>query len=107
MRFSENADRMDVRYVAALARIELGDEEAALLEGQLNDILAFVGELKELDLGGDGDLAEEILARDVDGGTGPMAWREDVPEDGLPTEEARALAPSLRHGQFVVPKIIE
>ena len=51
--------------------------------------------------------AEEILARDVDGGTGPMAWREDVPEDGLPTEEARALAPSLRHGQFVVPKIIE
>ncbi|MBQ9343956.1 MAG: Asp-tRNA(Asn)/Glu-tRNA(Gln) amidotransferase subunit GatC [Kiritimatiellae bacterium] len=107
MKFSENADRMDVRYVAALARIELGEAEAATLQGQLDDILEFVGELKQLDLDAGGDLAAEILARDVDGGTGPMAWRDDTPADGLPVEEARALAPNLRHGQFVVPKIIE
>ena len=107
MKFSENADKMDVRYVAALARIALSDEEASTLQGQLDDILAFVGELKEVDLGAEGDLADEVLARDVDGGTGPMAWREDVPVDGLPTDVARSLAPNLRHGQFVVPKIIE
>ncbi len=107
MKFSENADTMDVRYVAALARIELGDDEAATLQAQLNDILAFVGELKGLDIAEGGDLAGEILSRDIDGGAGPMAWRDDTPVDGLDPDAARALAPSLRHDQFVVPKIIE
>ena len=68
MKFSENADRMDVRYVAGLARMALSDAEAAQLQGQLDDILAFVGELKSLDVSavardGRGDGSPERVAR--------------------------------------------
>ncbi len=99
MKFSENADRMDVRYVAGLARMALTDVEAAELQGQLDDILAFVGELKALDV-------EGVEARDV-AGEAQNAMREDEPQAGLPREAALANAPLARHGQIAVPKVIE
>ena len=99
MKFSENADRMDVRYVAGLARMALSDDEASQLQGQLDDILAFVGELKALDVSG-------VSATDV-ATEARNAWREDEPAAGLEREAALANAPLARHGQFVVPKVIE
>lgn len=99
MKFSENADRMDVRYVAGLARMALTEEEASKLQGQLDDILAFVGELKALDVAG-------VAATD-DASGNRNAWREDEPVPGLTIDEALANAPLERHGQFVVPKVIE
>ena len=99
MKFSENADRMDVRYVAGLARIALSDDEAAKLHGQLDDILAFVGELKALDVSG--------VAPTDDASGIQNSWREDEPVEGLSREAALANAPLARHGQFVVPKVIE
>ena len=59
--FSEKADRMDVRYVAALARIPLTDGEAAELQSQLDGILAYVGELKSLDVDG---VVQKLLTTD-------------------------------------------
>ena len=99
MKFSENADRMDVRYVAGLARIALSDEEAAQLQGQLDDILAFVGELKALDV-------EGVEATDV-AGEAQNAMREDEPRAGLSRETVLANAPLARHGHIAVPKVIE
>lgn len=99
MKFRESADRIDVRYVAGLARMALTEEEAEKLQGQLDDILAFVGELKELDVSG-------VAATDVAGETA-NAWREDEPREGLSREEALANAPQARHGQFAVPKVVE
>jgi aspartyl-tRNA(Asn)/glutamyl-tRNA(Gln) amidotransferase subunit C len=99
MKFSENADRMDVRYVAGLARMALSDGEAAQLQGQLDDILAFVGELKSLDVSGVSPTADASGVRN--------SWREDAPEAGLAREAALANAPLARHGQFVVPKVVE
>ena len=99
MKFSENADRMDVRYVAGLARMALSDAEAAQLQGQLDDILAFIGELKQLDVSG-------VEATDV-ATEARNAWREDVPEAGLERDVALANAPLARHEQFAVPKVIE
>ncbi len=99
MRFSESADRMDVRYVAGLARMALSDEEASKLQGQLDDILAFVGQLKELDV-------SSVAATDV-ATEARNAWREDEPAEGLSREAALGNAPLARHGQFVVPKVIE
>jgi aspartyl-tRNA(Asn)/glutamyl-tRNA(Gln) amidotransferase subunit C len=99
MQFSENSERMDVRYVAALARIALEEGEAQRLEGQMSDILKFVGELKELDVEG------------VEGTEGASeeatSWHEDVEREGLEHVVAMGLAPEERHGQFAVPKIIE
>ena len=99
MKFSEKADRMDVRYVAGLARMALSDEETAELQGQLDDILAFVGELKALDVSG-------VEATDV-ATEARNAWRDDEAMEGLSTAEALGNAPLARHGQFVVPKVIE
>ena len=99
MRFSESADRMDVRYVAGLARMALSEEEASKLQGQLDDILAFVGQLKELDV-------SSVAATDV-ATEAWNAWREDEPAEGLSREAALGNAPVARHGQFVVPKVIE
>jgi aspartyl-tRNA(Asn)/glutamyl-tRNA(Gln) amidotransferase subunit C len=42
--------REDVLHVAALARLELGEDEIGRLTEQLNDILAAVGKVSELDL---------------------------------------------------------
>ena len=72
MKFSENADRMDVRYVAGLARMALSDEEASKLQGQLDDILAFVGELKVLDVSGvePADDASDIRLGVIERGSG-------------------------------------
>jgi len=99
MQFTENSDRMDVRYVAALARIALEEGEAETLEGQMADILRFVGELKEVDVEG---------VEGTEGATGEAtAWHEDVPAEGLAHETAMALAVEERHGQFAVPKILE
>ena len=44
--------RDDVLHVAALARLELTEDEISRLEVQLNDILAAVGKVSELDLEG-------------------------------------------------------
>ena len=99
MKFSENADRMDARYVAGLARMALSDAEAAQLQGQLDDILVFIGELKQLDVSG-------VEATDV-ATEARNAWREDVPEAGLERDVALANAPLARHEQFAVPKVIE
>lgn len=99
MQFSKNTDTMDVRYVAALARMPLSDGETAALQAQLNDILAYIGELKALDVDG----VEET----IDASGNRNAWREDVPQPGLTQAEALANAPAARDGQFVVPKILE
>ena len=99
MKFSENADRMDVRYVAGLARMALSDAEANRIQGQLDDILAFVGELKQLDV--DGVAATDVATE------AENAWREDEPAPGLAREVALGNAPLARHNQFVVPKVIE
>ena len=99
MKFSENADRMDVRYVAGLARMALSDEETAKLQGQLDDILAFVGQLKELDVGA-------VAATDV-ATEARNAWREDEPAAGLERDVVLKNAPLARHNQFAVPKVVE
>ena len=72
MNFSETADRMDVRYVAALARISLGDTEAEELQSQLDGILAYVGELKKLDV-------EGVPAFDDASGVRGAAWLPRLP----------------------------
>ncbi len=99
MQYSENADRMDVRYVAGLARMVLSDEEATQLQLQLDDILAFVGELKSLDVSG--------VEATNSAGVSSIMWREDVPSEGLSREAALSNAPLARNEQFVVPKVIE
>ena len=43
---------VDVRYIADLARLELTDAEVARFESELDDILDYVDQLRELDVEG-------------------------------------------------------
>ncbi len=90
---------VDVAYVARLARLSLTPEETAQFQRQLEDILAYVGQLAALDVEGVEPTAHAVPARNV--------FREDVARPGLPPEEALANAPSARQGLFIVPKIVE
>jgi aspartyl-tRNA(Asn)/glutamyl-tRNA(Gln) amidotransferase subunit C len=91
--------KIDVAYVAELARIELTDEEKAVFQKQLDGIVGYV---------------EKISAVPVDG-VEPMmhgrrqvnAFREDVVGPSLPAEEALGNAPRRVGDEFLLPKIVE
>jgi aspartyl-tRNA(Asn)/glutamyl-tRNA(Gln) amidotransferase subunit C len=87
--------RANVLHVAALARLDLTDEEIARLEVQLNDILAAVGKVSELDLS------------DVPPTSHPLsvvnAFRPDEPRPSLPLEDVFANAPARDGDHFRVP----
>ena len=87
--------REQLLHVAHLARLELRDEEVARLEAQLNDILAAVSKVAELDLD---DVPATSHPLDV-----VNVWGEDEPRPCLPVEEALANAPARDGDFFSVP----
>ncbi len=97
--YTQAADKIDVRYVAHLARLHLSDAEAVRFQGQLEQILQYVKELQELDVSGVEPTAHAVPVQNV--------FRADEPRPGLDHAQAMANAPLARNDQFVVPKIIE
>ncbi len=87
--------RADVLHVAKLASLELTEDEISRLEGELNDILAAVGKVSELDLS------------DVPPTSHPLAvvnvLRPDEPRPSLPLEDVFANAPERDGDYFRVP----
>lgn len=47
-----SVDNATVRRIARLARIAVADDEVEHLKGELNDMLAFVEQLAEVDIAG-------------------------------------------------------
>ena len=90
--------REEVLHVAELARLSLSPEEIELFTGQLNEILAYVEKLQELDTSGVAPLAHVIPLGNV--------FREDQVQECLPREEALKNAPARENGNFLVPRII-
>jgi aspartyl-tRNA(Asn)/glutamyl-tRNA(Gln) amidotransferase subunit C len=88
-------EREQILHVAHLARLELREDELERLGGQLNDILAAVSKVSELDL------------EDVPPTSHPLdlanVWAEDEPRPSLPTDEALANAPARDGDYFRVP----
>ena len=88
-------EREQLRHVAHLARLELSDEELERLGSQLNDIIAAVSKVSELDL------------TDVPATSHPLdvvnVWAADVPRPCLTVEEALANAPERDGNYFKVP----
>ncbi|HUZ97932.1 MAG TPA: Asp-tRNA(Asn)/Glu-tRNA(Gln) amidotransferase subunit GatC [Gaiellaceae bacterium] len=82
-------------HVAHLARLELRDDELARLEGQLNDILAAVSKVAELDLS---DVPPTSHPLDI-----VNVWGEDEPRHCLSVEDALANAPERDGDFFRVP----
>ena len=90
--------REEVLHVANLARLSLAPEEIELFTRQLNDILAYVEKLQELDTAGVEPLAHVIPVFNV--------FREDAVRESLNRDAALDNAPAREEGAFVVPRII-
>ena len=88
-------EREQLLHVAHLARLELGDDELERLGAQLNDIIAAVSKVSELDLS---DVPATSHPLDV-----VNVWADDEPRPCLPVEEALANAPDPDGDFFRVP----
>ena len=87
--------REQLLHVAHLARLELREDELARLEVQLNDILAAVSKVAELDLV---DVQPTSHPLDV-----VNVWEADEPRPCLSAEDALANAPDRDGDFFRVP----
>lgn len=100
MQTAHDAAKIDVRYVADLARLALTPEEVAKYDAQLGDILHYVEQLKEVDVTGIEPTAHAAKLVNV--------LRDDRPGESLPREPVLANAPAVLDAQFVkVPAVIE
>jgi len=92
-------EKIDVAYVAHLARISLAPGEQELFQSQLEHILEHVNKLNELDVAGVEPMAHAIPVKNC--------FRDDVVRPSLDHDAAMRNAPEERHGQFFVPRILE
>lgn len=101
--------REDVLRVAQLAHLELAPDEVETYRGQLDEILAYIGKLQELDLSGVEPMTQ-MLPRAPDGATPEGAeteLRDDVVVPCNAAEAVLAEAPDAARPFFRVPKVIE
>ena len=92
-------DADTVRHVAHLARIAVADEDVEPLRGELNAILAFVEQLREVDVGGVEPMTSVTPTA--------MKMRNDEVTDGGIAEDIMANAPAREDHFFLVPKVVE
>lgn len=92
-------NRIDVGYVAELARLELTDEEKSVFQAQLESIVTYVEKIKSADVEG---VAPMMHGREL-----VNAFREDVVKPSLPTETALGNAPKRVNDEFLLPKVVE
>jgi len=93
---------MDIRKIAKLAHLEITDEEVAVYEPQMENIVAYVEQLNELDT----ESIEPAIGGLTPEGEQTKATREDVPHESLGQKLALDQAPSAVEGHFQVPKVL-
>lgn len=89
----------DVEYVAMLAKLSFTDAEKERLMKQLNEILAFMAKLNELDTTNIEPLA--YVSEKVN------VLRDDEVKPSLPQEEVLQNAPGRTEKYFKVPRVID
>ncbi len=95
---SQPAD-FNIDHLANLARLALTAEEKARFSAQIGDVLAYIAQLKEVDVSGVEPTAHAFPVFNV--------WADDVPQPGLPVDAALRNAPAQRDHMIVVPKVVE
>jgi aspartyl-tRNA(Asn)/glutamyl-tRNA(Gln) amidotransferase subunit C len=94
-----SVDTATVRRIAHLSRIAVQEEEIAHLQLELNAILAFVEELRGVDVQGVEPMTSVMPMQ--------LKKREDEVTDGFIADEIVANAPRREDHFFVVPKVVE
>ena len=93
-----SAPTIDVRYVANLARLDLGEEEIRTFQAQLGTILEYIEKLGELDVEGIEPTAYPSPVFD--------RLDADEPRPGLEAAALLGNAPDQASGQVRVPKVV-
>jgi len=88
---------IDVRALAALARMDVSDEELAKLEKELPAILTFVETIQSVEVG---EMQRAPSLRNV------MREDENPHESGIYTEKLLAQAPAEKGGRIVVKQVV-
>ena len=88
--------KIDVAYVAELARLELTDGEKAVFQPQLESIVKYVEKISLV------DVEPMMHGREL-----VNAFREDTVRPGMSSEAALANAPKRIGDEFLLPKIVE
>ena len=91
--------KIDVAYVAELARLELTDDEKALFQAQLENIVKYVEKISSVNVDG--------IEPMMHGRALVNAFREDVVRPSMSSEAALSNAPKRVGDEFLLPKIVE
>jgi aspartyl-tRNA(Asn)/glutamyl-tRNA(Gln) amidotransferase subunit C len=89
----------DVEHVAALARLELSEQEKEQFTEQLNAILKYAEQLEKLDTEGVEPTSHAMPLVNV--------MRKDESRPSYPIEKVLKNAPDEEDGQFKVPAVLE
>ena len=92
-------DIEQVRQVAKLSRLDLGEDEIAQFSGQLSAILEYIEKLNQIDTSKVEPLAHCLPVHNV--------FREDITKPSLGTKKILANAPETDGHFFLVPKILD
>lgn len=89
----------DVKRIARLARIEIDDAEVQATQGQLNSIFDLIATMQAVDTRGVSPMAhaQEVYQR----------LRDDVVTETDRHAAFQAVAPAVKNGLYLVPKVIE
>ncbi len=91
--------REEVLHIAALARLEISEDEVERYRQQLSDILDYAARLQALDTSHIPPTASVLPARQV--------LRPDEPVPGLPRQTLLGGAPQTEDDQFRVPPVLD
>jgi len=94
-----DSGKIDVGYVAELARLELSAEEKAVFQGQLEGIVKYVEKISSVNVDG---VPPTMHGREI-----VNAFREDEVRASMDRELALANAPRRTDNEFYLPKIVE
>lgn len=89
----------DVHRIASLAHIDISDEQAVQMQGELNDIFKMIERIQAVDTTG-----VEPMMHPHDG---VQRLREDSVVFGDDRDENMKNAPEKNDGMFLVPQVIE
>ena len=95
---SHNAEKIDVAYVANLARVQLTADELHDFQMQLTQIMDYVKDLNQVDVSAVEPMAHAVRI--------PNVLRKDTERRGLDRPVILANAPVHDNEQFLVPKIL-
>jgi aspartyl-tRNA(Asn)/glutamyl-tRNA(Gln) amidotransferase subunit C len=95
----DDTSKVDISYVAYLARLELTEAEKQKFATQLKDMLSYVTKLNEVDVSNVEPTAHAIPLTNV--------LRKDEVRPSAPTERVLQNAPEQARDLFIVPKIVE